>query len=214
MEPFKLLEMEIEMSKYLFIESSVRGQASASGQLAARLKAQVQAAGHTVATRDVGADPLPPLDGALLGALFSTEDGRSAEQQAQADRVTQLINELQAADTVVIATGMYNFGMPAQLKTWFDYVLQAGRTFRYTADGPVGLVTGKQAIILAATGGIYSSGPAAAADFMVPHVKQMLAFIGITDVTVVRAEGLALGDESAQAGMAKAFSAVETLQAA
>lgn len=169
------------MSKFLFIESSVRGNDSASGKLAERLRAQVLAAGHTVTTRDVGADPLPPLDGALLGALFSAADARSAVQQAQADRVTALIDELQAADTVVIATGMYNFGIPAQLKTWFDYVLQAGRTFRYTAEGPVGLVTGKRAVILAATGGVYSEGPAAVADFMVPHVKQMLAFIGITD---------------------------------
>jgi FMN-dependent NADH-azoreductase len=202
------------MSKYLFVESSVRGDASASGQLAARFKEQLLAAGHTVVTRDVGSEPLPALDGAMLGALFSAADTRSAEEQAQADRVTALIDELQNADTIVIATGMYNFGVPAQLKTWFDYVLQAGRTFRYTADGPIGLVTGKQAVILAATGGIYSSGPGAAADFMVPHVQQMLAFMGINSVSIVRAEGLALGQEAAKAAMDRAFSEVDTLQAA
>lgn len=206
------------MSKYLFIESSVRGAASASGQLASRLKDLARANGNEVIERDVGGQPLPALDGALLGALFSPVDARTTEQVAQADRVTALIEELQAADTVVIATGMYNFGIPSQLKAWFDHVLQAGRTFRYTASGPEGLVTGKKAVILAATGGVYSTGPAVVADFMVPHIKQMLAFIGITDVTVVRAEGLALGDEAAKAGLEKALSEVsvltETLQAA
>ncbi len=206
------------MSKYLFIESSVRGAASTSGQLASRLKDLARANGNEVIERDVGGQPLPALDGALLGALFSPADTRTAEQVAQADRVTALIEELQAADTVVIATGMYNFGIPSQLKAWFDHVLQAGRTFRYTASGPEGLVQGKKAVILAATGGVYSTGPAAVADFMVPHIKQMLAFIGITDVTVVRAEGLALGDEAAKAGLEKALSEVsgltETLQAA
>ena len=109
---------------------------------------------------------------------------------------------------------MYNFGVPVQLKTWFDYVLQAGRTFRYTASGPEGLVKGKRAILLVATGSVYSKGPTATADFMVPHLKQLLAFIGIIDVTVVRAEGLAFGPDAAKAGLEKAAAEIRTLKIA
>ncbi|WP_272942831.1 FMN-dependent NADH-azoreductase [Cupriavidus basilensis] len=124
------------------------------------------------------------------------------------------LDELQSADTVVLSAGMYNFGVPVQLKTWFDYVLQAGRTFRYTASGPEGLVKGKRAILLIATGSVYSEGPTAKADFMVPHLKQLLAFIGITDVTVVRAEGLAFGPDAAKAGLEKAAAEIRTLKTA
>ncbi|CAG4906854.1 FMN-dependent NADH-azoreductase [Paraburkholderia saeva] len=201
------------MSKYLVIQSSVRGADSASGQLADRFKNQLRTIpDNEIVERDLGGNPLPVLDGALLGALFTPADGLDAEQKAQRALVTALIDELKAADTVVLSAGMYNFGAPVQLKTWFDYVLQAGRTFQYTASGPEGLMKGKRAILLVATGGVYSEGPAATADFMVPHLKQLLAFIGITDVTVVRAEGMALGPDAARAGLEKALSEVGTLQ--
>jgi FMN-dependent NADH-azoreductase len=201
------------MSKYLFIQSSVRGADSASGQLAARLKKQLGAIpGNEILVRDLGGNPLPVLDGALLGTLFTPADALNPAQLTQAALVSTLIDELKAADIVVLSAGMYNFAAPVQLKTWFDYVLQAGRTFHYTASGPEGLIKGKRAILLVATGGVYSEGPAAAADFMVPHLKQLLAFIGVTDVTVVRAEGMALGPDAAKAGLKKALAEVETLE--
>jgi FMN-dependent NADH-azoreductase len=200
------------MSKYLFIQSSVRGADSASGQLASRFKQALRVnPGNKIVERDLGGNPLPMLDGALLGTLFTPADALNAEQKAQADLVTAVIDELKATDTVVLSAGMYNFGAPVQLKTWFDYVLQAGRTFQYTASGPEGLVKGKRAILLVATGGVYSEGPAAAADFMVPHLKTLLAFIGVTDVTVIRAEGMALGPDAARAGLEKALAEVGTL---
>ncbi|WP_233884589.1 FMN-dependent NADH-azoreductase [Paraburkholderia flagellata] len=200
------------MSKYLFIQSSVRGADSASGQLAAHLKKQLGAvSGNEILERDLGSNPLPVLDAALLGTLFTPADALNPAQKTQAALVSTLIEELKAADTVVLSAGMYNFAAPVQLKTWFDYVLQAGRTFHYTATGPEGLVKGKRAILLVATGGVYSEGPAAAADFMVPHLKQLLAFVGITDVSVIRAEGMALGNDAAKAGLEKALAEIETL---
>ncbi|MGA7812727.1 FMN-dependent NADH-azoreductase [Caballeronia sp.] len=201
------------MSKYLIIQSSVRGADSASGQLAAHFKKQLGVIpGIEIQERDLGGNPLPVLDAALLGALFAPAEGLNAEQKAQVALVAALIDELKAADTIVLSAGMYNFGAPVQLKTWFDYVLQAGRTFQYTAAGPEGLLKGKRAILLVATGGVYSEGPAATADFMVPHLKLLLSFIGITDVTVVRAEGMALGPDAAKAGLEKALSEVGMLE--
>lgn len=197
------------MSKFLFIHSSIRGSDSVSSQLAGELKRKAEHEGHAVVTRDLGAAPLPALDADLLGALFTSSDARNAAQAAQAARVDTLIAELQAADVVVLAAGMYNFGMPTQLKTWFDHVLQAGRTFRYTAAGPEGLVKNKRAVVLAATGGVYGNDNPA--DHMVPHIRQMLAFIGITELSVVRAEGMAMGEEAAKQGVQAGLASVEEL---
>ncbi|MDF3889042.1 FMN-dependent NADH-azoreductase [Cupriavidus basilensis] len=206
---------ENQMPKFLFVQSSIRGAASVSGQLAASLKEQLDVIpGNEILERNLGGNPLPVLDGALLDALFAPADALDSVQKAQTALVTTLIDELKAADTVVLSAGMYNFGVPVQLKTWFDYVLQAGRTFRYTASGPEGLVKGKRAILLVATGSVYSKGPTATADFMVPHLKQLLSFIGITDVTVVRAEGLAFGPDAAKAGLEKAAAEIRTLKTA
>jgi len=98
------------------------------------------------------------------------------------------------ADVIVIGAPMYNFGIPAVLKSWFDHLSRAGITFKYTAEGPVGLLTGKKAYIAVTTGGVYSSGDATAYDFVTPYIKTMLGFIGITDVTIVRAEGFAVAE--------------------
>lgn len=200
------------MTKVLIIESSPRGVDSASNQLAARLKQVFQARPHVqTVSRNVSQEPIPVLDGAVLGAFFTPEADQTPEQRDVAGLSAKLIGELREADTVVIAASMYNFSVPSQLKHYFDFVLRAGQTFQYTANGPQGLLTGKRAVILAATGGVYSAGPAAAADFVVPYLKQLLAFVGITEVTVIRAEGLALGPDAAKAGMAAAFSQIDQL---
>lgn len=200
------------MSKFLIIESSPRGTASASNQLAARLKQVFQARpGAQVVSRNVSQEPIPVLDDAVLGAFFTPEVDQSAEQREVAGLSAKLIAELREADTVVIAASMYNFSIPSQLKHYFDFVLRAGQTFQYTANGPQGLLTGKRAVILVATGGVYSSGPAVAADFVVPYLKQLLAFVGITDVEVVRAEGLAMGPDAAKAGLDTAFALIDQL---
>jgi FMN-dependent NADH-azoreductase len=124
------------------------------------------------------------------------------EAQAQARALSdELIGEVQAADVLVIGVPMYNFGIPSNLKSWFDYVLRAGTTFRYTETGPEGLVKGKQAILVLTRGGIYSEGPMQVLDAQEPHVRAMLNFIGVTDIRYIRAEGLALGPEEREKAM-------------
>lgn len=201
------------MSNYLVIHSSPRGEASVSSQLADRLVARLREQGQRprIAERNLETDTLKPMDGELVGAMFTPAGSRSAGQAGRIAVSDRLIDELREADTVVIAAGMFNFGLPVALKTWFDHILRAGSTFRYTASGPEGLLTGKRAVILAATGGVYSSGPAQAADFLVPYVRHLLGFIGITDVTVVRAEGLALGPDAARDGTERALAEVDQL---
>ncbi|MEI2735652.1 MAG: NAD(P)H-dependent oxidoreductase [Rhodoblastus sp.] len=115
-----------------------------------------------------------------------------------------LVAELQAADTIVIGAPMYNFGIASTLKAWFDYVLRAGVTFRYTEAGPEGLLKGKRAIVVASRGGLYSEGPAKSFDSQEPHLRTLLGFIGITDVEFVRVERLAFGPEAREQSIADA----------
>lgn len=143
--------------------------------------------------RDIGANPIPHLDEDAIGAFFTPAEQRSTEQAALAQRSDELIAELQAADVLVLAVPMYNFGIPSTLKSWIDQIARAGITFRYTANGPEGLVTGKKAYILAARGGMYQGTPK---DTQSGYLRDFLAFIGITDVEFVYAEGLNMGDDS------------------
>ena len=187
----------------LQINASARRDGANSTRLAdavvARLRASDPGAGLTL--RDLGANPHPMLDEAALGALFTPAAERTAEQAARVALDDALIAELQAHDTVVIGVPMYNFGVPVQLKAWIDAVARAGTTFRYTAEGPVGLVTGKRVILALARGGIYRDTPA---DTQVPYLKAVLGFLGMSDVRCVYAEGLAMGAESAARGFAQA----------
>ncbi len=115
-----------------------------------------------------------------------------------------LIDELRAADILVLAAPMHNFGIPSTLKAWIDHVVRAGRTFSYTSKGPVGLLTGKRAILVLATGGVYSDGPAKAFDFQEPYLRTILGFMGITDVDVVRVEGVATSAVGPEKALAEA----------
>lgn len=125
--------------------------------------------------------------------------------------VDELLQELFDADTLVIGAPMYNFTIPTQLKAWIDRVLQAGVTFKYTEQGAVGLVSNKKVYIASGRGGIYSQGEAQAMDHQESYLKQALAFIGITDVTIIRAEGMNLGDKPRQQGLKEATLGVETI---
>ena len=205
------------MNNILLITSSPRGEASHSSQVARALAARLADAnaGAVVTHRDLGADPLPHLDGILLTALgTANRDGLSPQVFASALRADAAIAQLQAADAIVIATPMINFGMPTQLKSWFDHILRAGTTFRYTEKGPEGLVTGKKAYVVTATGGVYSSGPIASLDFQAPHLKTLLNFIGITDIEHVAIEGVAFGPEAADKAVAGALAKVAEIPAA
>lgn len=198
--------------KILFIESGLRGDASISAQMAARFKAALRVAPEVViTTRHVAEDPLPALDTEMLAALWGDQAQRTEQQQHLVDISDTLIAELKDADVVVIAASMYNFGMPSQLKTYFDLVLRAGATFQYLPDGPQGLLPCKRGIILAATGGVFSAGAGVTRDFMVPNITHLLQFMGIADVAVVRAEWQAFGPEVAELSLEKAFSDLDQL---
>ncbi|RUO77575.1 FMN-dependent NADH-azoreductase [Idiomarina seosinensis] len=176
----------LHLDSGIFVEQSVSRQLSAD-----IVRKLTQEADATVTHRDLVTQTIPHLQ---------------AEELLAEDKplINELIEELQQSDVLVIGAPMYNFTIPTQLKTWFDRVLQAGITFRYTESGPEGLLSGKKAYIASGRGGIYSSGDAAALDHQESYLRTVLAFIGITDVQVVRAEGLNMGDEPRAEGLAKA----------
>jgi FMN-dependent NADH-azoreductase len=193
----------------LQINSSVRGAASESTRVASNIVARLRAANPAanVVVRDLSANPHPQLDDAALGALFTPADQRTPAQAARVALDDALIAELQAADVVVIGAPMYNFGISSQLKNWFDAVLRAGTTFRYTAEGPEGLVKGKTTFIATARGGIYPDD----ADPQVPHLRMLTNFIGLTDTTFVYSSGQSMGPDAAAKGQLEADAAVAAL---
>ncbi|MFL9925007.1 FMN-dependent NADH-azoreductase [Herbaspirillum lusitanum] len=194
------------MSTLLQIDSSARTNGSISRQLTASFAQQWQAknAGGTVVHRDLAAEALPHVTEALLGAYFTPAEQRSAEQQSLIALSDKLVDELLAADTIVIGVPMYNFAPPSAFKAWIDHVFRAGRTFRYSETGPVGLVTGKRVVVILSRGGMYSEGPMEALDFQGKYIKSAFGFIGMTEVELVIAEGVAMGEESSKKAIAQA----------
>lgn len=182
------------MSKVLVLKSSILAGYSQSSQLADFYIEQAKAQGKEVTVRDLAANPIPVLDGELVGAMRPSDTPLSPRQQEALDLSDELIAELQAHDEVVIAAPMYNFNIPTQLKNYFDLIARAGVTFRYTEAGPEGLVKGKTAVVISSRGGIHKDTPT---DLLTPYVKLFLGFIGITDVEFVFAEGIAYGPEVA-----------------
>jgi FMN-dependent NADH-azoreductase len=159
-----------------------------------------------ITIRDLGAEPLPHLRGDVLGQTRSD----TKELSAQATEGKKALAELLAADTLVLAVPMYNFSVPSTLKAWFDHVLHPGQTFEYTSAGPRGLLKDKKAVIFISSAGDYSAAPANGMDFVEPYVRAIMGFMGITDVTVIKADGSAMGE----AGIARksvAFAAIAAL---
>lgn len=191
------------MSKVLVLKSSILATYSQSNQLADFFVEQWQAAhaDDEITVRDLAAQPVPVLDGELVGALRPSDAALTPRQQEALALSDELIAELQANDVIVMAAPMYNFNIPTQLKNYFDLIARAGVTFRYTEKGPEGLVTGKRAIILTSRGGIHKDTPT---DLVVPYLRLFLGFIGITDVEFVFAEGIAYGPEMATKAQADA----------
>jgi FMN-dependent NADH-azoreductase len=187
----------------LRIDSSVRTEGSISRDLTTRIIERLGA--DTVTTRDLAG--LTLIDEAWVGANFTPADQRTEAQKETLALSDAMIAELQAADTLVIGLPIYNFGVPARLKAWIDLVARAGVTFRYTEAGPEGLLTGKRAIIAVASGGVPAGSPV---DFASTYLKQVLSFIGITDVTVVAADQLAV---DADGSVKKAYDAVAQIAA-
>jgi len=200
--------------KLLHIDSSILGDNSASRQLSAELVAAWVAAepGVKVTYRDLAADAISHLSSASLVAAGTPAEMRDAAQKHEAALGETSIEEFLAADAIVIGAPMYNFSVPSQLKAWIDRIAVAGKTFRYTESGPVGLAGGKKVIIVSTAGGIHAGQPTGVAHEN--YLQLVLNFLGITDIEVVRAEGLAYGDEprrnaiaGAQASIASQFAA-------
>ena len=154
-----------------------------------------------VIVRDLARNPHPILDEATLGALFTPADQRTPEQAARVALDDALIAEVLAAEVIVLGVPMYNLGVPVQFKSWIDAIARSGVTFRYTANGPEGLLKGKKVYVGLARGGRYRDTPF---DTQVPYLKTVLGFLGITDVQFIYAEGLNMGPEAAQQGFAEA----------
>ncbi len=196
------------------IDSSVLGENSASRKLTAEIVAREKARhpGLEVSELDLAAAPLAHLSPAHIGAMFGHPPADDAII-ADITRGTSYVDTLFESDIIVVGVPMYNFGIPSQLKALFDRLLVAGKTFKYGADGnPVGLVpAGKKVIVVSTRGGLYTPGnPAAALDHQEKHLTALLNFIGLADITFVRAEGLALPDNKAPS-LAKAEAEISAL---
>lgn len=196
------------MTTLLSLRSSILGDAGASNQLVAEALAGLrdQMPDLHITDRDLGAAPVPHFGADSVAAMGGNP--ANAAQAAALALSDQLIAELKAADTLLIGAPLYNFGIASSLKSWFDHVMRAGVTFSYSEAGPQGLMTGKRAIIITSRGGSYSEGPARAMDSVVPHLRTMLTFIGITDQSFVVADKLAFGPEAKAASMAAAHAAL------
>jgi FMN-dependent NADH-azoreductase len=197
------------MSTLLQINASLAGANGQSSRLAQRFVAdwRAQHPDGRVITRDLASDPVPHLTAERFQAFLSQPDARTDEQRAVSEYSDALIEEIKNADTIVFAVPMYNFSVPSTLRAYFDHIARAGVTFRYTANGPEGLLKGKRAYVFITRGGFYAD----AADTQTPYLKQFLGFIGITDVSFVFAEGLGLGEESREKSLNQAHSAIVEL---
>lgn len=199
--------------KLLHIDSSVLSENSVSRQLTRDLVEQWQRAvpGLEVVYRDLEVDAPEHLSGAVLAAGQTPVEQRGEAQQRAVEQGETLLAEFLAADIIVLGAPMYNFTIPSQLKAWFDRVAVAGRTFRYTDTGVQGLAGGKRVVIVSSRGGVYSDGPAHAMDHQEAYLKTILGFVGITDVTIVRAEGVNMGAERRAQAIAAAQEQVRAL---
>jgi len=199
------------MKKTLLITSSPRGEASLSSRVALDIARRI---GGELTVKELWKSPLPQIGPEFVQAVFTPSDFRSEQQQALVEPSDQAVRELLDTDTLIIGAAMINFSLPAALKTWIDYVSRAGVTFRYTENGPVGLVTGKKAILVLATGGVYSEPPMKEFDHLEPVLRTQLGFLGITDVETIWIQGTMLGPGAEERSLDQANERVEALFAA
>jgi FMN-dependent NADH-azoreductase len=201
--------------KLLHIDSSITGGFSASRQLSGQIVRALQkgAPGIEVIRRDLEAEPLPHLNSKMLAGM-APDAAADPETRAELGRGFAALDEFLKADMVVIGAPMYNFSISSQLKAWIDRLMVAGKTFTYTAEGPKGLAGGKTVIIASSRGGVYAPGSAQAVmDFQETYLRAVLRFMGVEDVTFIRAEGLAIGSEQREAALQQALAVVASLPA-
>ena len=196
----------------LQINGSARLNGSNSTRVADAITARLVARNPeaTVELRDLARDPHPVLDEAALSALFTPADQRTPAQSARVALDDALIEQLKRADVIVLGVPMYNFGVSVQIKSWIDAVTRAGATFRYTANGPEGLVSGKKVYVGLARGGIYRDTPK---DSQVPYLKGVLGLMGMTDVEFIYAEGVNMGADRASAAFDEVAAQIDEIVA-
>jgi len=186
------------MKSILLILGSPRDRASYSHQIGRRivddLKSRYPSA--KVVVRNLAKEPLPDVGEAFVTGRVLAQDKRSAAEADALALSDVMVGELMAADVIVLATPMHNFGISASVKAWIDHIVRPGVTFSYSDKGPLGLVQGKKVILVLARGGIYAEGPMKQYDFQEPYLRTVLGFIGMTDLKVIRIEGVALGDDA------------------
>lgn len=200
------------MKNILVITASIFGQDGQSSQLVNRTLEQLRAShgNLNIQQRDLAAEPVPHLDAERFGAFLTGADDRDGQQQRVVDYSDSLIKEVKQADIIVIGVPMYNFGVPSVLKAYFDHIARAGISFRYTENGPVGLLEDRPVYILAARGGIYAGTPN---DSQTPFLRSFLGFLGLKDLHFVYAEGLNMGDDPKANALQQAQRNIETLTA-
>jgi FMN-dependent NADH-azoreductase len=195
------------MKTILQLNASIYSDNGQSTRLANEFVAALRT-DQKLVVRDLAKDPVPHLDAERFGAFLSSKEKRNSSQEKIVAYSDRLIDELKQADVIVLGLPMYNFGVPSTLKAYFDHIARAGVTFQYTATGPVGLLTGKKVYVLAARGGLYVGTPR---DTQTAYVRDFFAFLGITDVEFVYAEGLAISEASKNASLAKARESIDRL---
>lgn len=200
------------MSNVLVIQSSILGAYSQSTKLLDTFSVEWKQKhpADNIVVRDLAANPLPVLDGEIIAALGGNGE-LNERQKAAAELSLKLIDEIKAADYVVVAVPMYNFGIPVQLKTWFDMICRAGITFSYSETGPQGHLTGKKVLVVTTTGGAHRN---TATDLALAHAQAVLSFIGLKDITVAYAEALNMGPESQERGLSEASNVIKAFIAA
>jgi FMN-dependent NADH-azoreductase len=199
------------MSQILLITSSPRVE-SYSTRVARRLAEKLGSRpGSHLTVRDLTRQPLPHIDDSFAVARNTPADLLTSAQKSALSLSDELLTELFAADILIIAAAMINFGIPSSLKAYVDYVVRPGVTFRYGNNGPEGLIKGKKAYLVVARGGSYSQGPMKAFNFQDTYLKTALGFIGITDVEVIAVEGVAFGPEVAEKAVSTALARVDAI---
>ena len=198
------------MANLLLVTSSLFGDGSQSQLIAIEFidRWRETHPSTTVVERDLTADSMPHLSLSTFAASMQPSDSRSATEREAAALADRIIEEVEAANVIVIAAPMYNFSIPSTLKAWIDHVARAGRTFRFGAAGPEGMLKGKKVFIVTGRGGIYSNGPAKSLDFQEPYLRAVLAFLGLDDVTFIHVEGLKISPEAAAAAIDRAREAI------
>ncbi len=198
------------MTKLLQLNTSIFSDEGESSKLADWLVAAL-AAKHPeleLVRRDFGIDPIPHLDGGTFTAFLTSPGERSPEQQAAVDFSDALIEELKSSDIIVLGLPLYNLDIPSTLKSYFDRISRAGVTFRYTEQGPQGLLPDRKVYVIATRGGMYHGAPI---DTQTPFIRNFFGLLGITDLEFIYAEGLGMGEASKATGLEAAHNVLERI---